>query len=247
MISPGYVVRQKLPALERPQVRKAIKFAKRRRADNLLDIGCADGEITAALKTALGAKDVYGIEIIPKYAEAAMQRGIKVFDVDVDFSDIPLQSSSCEAVFCGEIIEHLINVEHLLDEIHRVLKPGGFCILTTPNLACWYNRLALLAGFQTYATWIPWGHFLAKGPAQPRLEPRACRPHISVMTIRALGEVISLHNLKVTRLEGACARGDVLSFRFAPLFFFFDEVISRIPSLAAFIVMEMEKERSDLR
>ncbi len=111
-----------------------MKFAKRQRADILLDIGCANGDITMTLKTALGAKDVYGVELDSGCVEVALQKGIKVLQVDVDYSDIPLQDNYCDAIFCGEVIEHLLNVQHLLSEIYRVLKPGGGvhydCMLT---------------------------------------------------------------------------------------------------------------------
>ena len=45
-----------------------------------------------------------------------------------------------------EIIEHVVAAEFLLQEIHRVLKPGGFVILSTPNFAFLLNRLRILAG-----------------------------------------------------------------------------------------------------
>lgn len=38
--------------------------------------------------------------------------------------------------------------DHMLDELYRVLKPKGICILITPNLAAWFNRFALPLGYQ---------------------------------------------------------------------------------------------------
>lgn len=46
------------------------------------------------------------------------------------------------------MIEHLINPDHLIEEIYRVLKVDGHLVITTPNLASWYNRLLLLCGYQ---------------------------------------------------------------------------------------------------
>lgn len=239
-----FLKRPKLPVLQCPQVQIAIKFARRLRADNLLDIGCHDGEISIALKTAVGAKHVYGVELEPHNAEKAKKRGVDVIQGDVDYSDIPLPDDYCDVVFCGEVIEHVVNIDHLLDEIHRVLKPQGSCILTTPNLASWYNRLALLVGFQTYISWVPWGHFLLKGPSQPPISLGAGRPHISVMTVRALKEVITLHGFRIRRLKGASARGSPLQFPLASFFFFLDGIISGIPGLATFTVVQMEKDKS---
>lgn len=46
---------------------------------------------------------------------------------------IPLESQSVDLFFTGECIEHVENTDAFLDEIYRVLKPGGVLILTTPN------------------------------------------------------------------------------------------------------------------
>ncbi|KWZ45191.1 hypothetical protein WS73_13325 [Burkholderia savannae] len=53
---------------------------------------------------------------------------------------IPLEDHSCDVFFTGECIEHVENTDAFLDEIHRVLKPGGTLILTTPNPHPWFYR-----------------------------------------------------------------------------------------------------------
>lgn len=48
-------------------------------------------------------------------------------------SAIDLPDHSVDIVFAGESIEHVFNVDAFLDEVHRVLVPGGTFIVTTPN------------------------------------------------------------------------------------------------------------------
>ncbi|MEZ5417968.1 MAG: class I SAM-dependent methyltransferase [Vicinamibacterales bacterium] len=48
-------------------------------------------------------------------------------------SAIDLPDGSVDLVFAGESIEHVFNVDAFLDEVHRVLRPGGTVIITTPN------------------------------------------------------------------------------------------------------------------
>lgn len=48
-------------------------------------------------------------------------------------STIDLADGSVDIVFAGESIEHVFNVDAFLDEVHRVLAPGGTFIVTTPN------------------------------------------------------------------------------------------------------------------
>jgi len=135
-----------------PRFRKVIQIARRLQGGRLLDIGCGDGSFTILLKEALKAQEVAGIEIAPEAVNALREKGIKAHQLDIDEQSFPFSDNYFDIVYCGEIIEHLFNPDHLLQEVHRVLKPGGSCIITTPNLAGWPNRLALLLGYQPFAT-----------------------------------------------------------------------------------------------
>jgi SAM-dependent methyltransferase len=53
---------------------------------------------------------------------------------------IPLDDHTADVFFTGECIEHVENTDAFLDEIYRVLKPGGILILTTPNPNPWFYR-----------------------------------------------------------------------------------------------------------
>ncbi|WP_185747316.1 class I SAM-dependent methyltransferase [Humibacillus xanthopallidus] len=59
---------------------------------------------------------------------------------------LPLDSASVDAIFCGELIEHLFDPRRFLDECHRVLVPGGLLLVTTPNIATLQDRLRFLLG-----------------------------------------------------------------------------------------------------
>jgi SAM-dependent methyltransferase len=54
--------------------------------------------------------------------------------------DIKLRDASADIFFAGECIEHVENTDAFLDEIHRILKPNGLLILTTPNAAAYLYR-----------------------------------------------------------------------------------------------------------
>jgi SAM-dependent methyltransferase/predicted O-methyltransferase YrrM len=55
--------------------------------------------------------------------------------------DLRLKDASVDVFFAGECIERVANVEVFLDEIHRVLRPGGALVLTTPNADAYLYRL----------------------------------------------------------------------------------------------------------
>lgn len=53
-------------------------------------------------------------------------------DLVSDITDIPAPDSSFDAILCSEVLEHIPEPTHALDEFTRLLKPGGKLILTAP-------------------------------------------------------------------------------------------------------------------
>jgi len=80
-----------------------------------------------------------------------------------DITEIPAPDESFDAILCSEVLEHVPEPTHALDEFARLLKPGGTLILTAPfgsnvHMApyhyCsgfskyWYEHHLALRGFQ---------------------------------------------------------------------------------------------------
>jgi len=53
-------------------------------------------------------------------------------DVVSDITTIPAPDASFDAILCSEVLEHVPEPTHALDEFTRLLKPGGVMILTAP-------------------------------------------------------------------------------------------------------------------
>ena len=102
----------------------------------ILDAPCGG---TAALTCALRERGFHtiGADIDP---EAAARLGSAFKNVDLD-SPLPWSDQSFDAVISTEGIEHLENHFSFLREIHRVLKPGGTLVLTTPNITALRSRV----------------------------------------------------------------------------------------------------------
>jgi SAM-dependent methyltransferase len=82
------------------------------------------------------------------YSEQMAQAGASVISVDLmagavrldprcvpvvgNALDVPLATASVDFVFCASLIEHVPNPQVLLQEVARVLKPGGYCYLSFP-------------------------------------------------------------------------------------------------------------------
>lgn len=80
----------------------------------------------------------------------------RVFNIEKDV--FPYADASFDVVLFCEIIEHLVSAPVVvLEQIHRVLKPGGFLVLTTPNVARRENVCRLLEGENIYDPYSRYG------------------------------------------------------------------------------------------
>lgn len=230
-----------VPSSSASRVRQVLEICKRLgRVETLLDVGCGDGAFTLVLQKVTGAAKAYGVEMSPEGADAARSQGIECAVLDVSEEDLPFSEAFFDLVYCGEIIEHLFDPDRLLGEVHRVLKAGGQAIVTTPNLASWYNRLMLLLGYQPYRTSVSLRHGGA-GKLLGGIVGWHQPDHIRVMTLRAFEELIKLHGFRIRRLLGydeSVALNPSGLTRIASLA---DRALSRFPSLASGMIAHLEK------
>lgn len=97
-----------------------------------LDYGCADGGYTHALLDS-GAKTAAGIDVEADRVEAARKAHPDIpFHVRQDH-EVPFTNNSFDGIFMNEVFEHVADEQGTLEEIHRLLKPGGLLIIISPN------------------------------------------------------------------------------------------------------------------
>ena len=101
--------------------------------DLILDIGTELGAYPSNL--ACRSDSYVGLDINESYLSAAKTScscgNVEFIRMSADH--LGLRDSACNVVLLVEVIEHLVNDDGALDEIRRVLKPGGMLILTAPN------------------------------------------------------------------------------------------------------------------
>jgi SAM-dependent methyltransferase len=109
----------------------------------VLEIGCNPGQFTEILVQA--GYRVWGIDLHPEHRPALWSRlGVEVHRANLEEEPLSFLEGSFEAVVFSEVLEHLTHSPvPVLEEIYRVLAPGGMLVLSTPNARSLRERLLL--------------------------------------------------------------------------------------------------------
>jgi 2-polyprenyl-3-methyl-5-hydroxy-6-metoxy-1,4-benzoquinol methylase len=153
----------------------------------VLDVGCGRGEWLELLKEQ--NLQAQGVDVNRVLAENCREQGLDVIERDVIVYLRSLPDASLGAVTGFHIIEHLPFevVVNLIDEIVRVLKPGGVAILETPNPE------NVLVGSHTFYL----------DPTHRNPLPSAMVKFIAEARGLCRVEVMNLHSLDAYRVEDA--------------------------------------------
>jgi SAM-dependent methyltransferase len=103
----------------------------------VIDIGCATGALLGKLRER--GWDTSGVEISPSSEYARRQRGLDVRSLPLEACHFP--PGAFNLALASHLIEHLNDPAGFVAEVHRILKPGGRFLITTPNIAGLQARL----------------------------------------------------------------------------------------------------------
>ena len=111
----------------------------------ILDIGCGSGTLAKHIEDILPDVEIHGVD----FSANALKRGkylTQTYCVDLERESIPLEDASFDLIVCSEVLEHLFNPGHVMQEICRLLSNDGRGIVTVPNFSFWRFRLQSLMG-----------------------------------------------------------------------------------------------------
>lgn len=156
------------PYYEKLAIKTIADFSLPLQGRKVLDLGCGGGYDARALQHAgavVSAMDL-GLDCV----ESARDKGISAFQADA--LQTPFADATFDGVYCSNIVEHVPSVPELLDEIGRVLRPGGWGWISWTN---WFS---------------PWGghHMIPFHMLGPQLGSRVYTRLFGVPEKNALGD-----------------------------------------------------------
>lgn len=230
-------------------VENIVSLLDRNKKAVVLDVGCGDGKFTFQFKQRIECSKIIGIEGDKQRIIEAKHNGVdKIVDFDLE-KKWPLPNKSFDVIVSNQVIEHIVNMDLFISEIYRLLKPGGYCVISTENLASWHNIGALLLGYQDFSHHLisrghvgnPFSiHYGEKtggwGDKIANHDNSSIYPHIKIATYISLINIFKAYNFVFDKGKAS---------GYYPLFGFLSTLVSRIdPYHSHFITIKMVKPKN---
>lgn len=224
------------PMLDREDVHLALLSEIVLPDDVILDAGCGNGRFLKMMRDSFPDARLVGADYSRAEVAAAVASGFEVEQANFE-SELPFADGEFSVVNLAQVIEHLRDPDRLLEEINRILRPGGNLVLSTPNLCAWFNRILVPLGVQPI--FYESSTRSARAGAGPLRRFRASdHPvgHVRLFTLRALEDLLSLYGFRVEVVQGSVF-DEGLPRRLLAI----DRVFARRPQLASIIVLAARK------
>jgi 2-polyprenyl-3-methyl-5-hydroxy-6-metoxy-1,4-benzoquinol methylase len=223
-----------------------LTLLEKNKQANVVDIGCGGGEFTVLYQNKIDTKNILGVDGVPDKLKLVRKRGIPktlCFDLEQKWK---LKSNAFDAVVSNQVFEHIANLDNFISETYRILKPGGYAVISTENLSSWHNIGALILGYQDFSHQLikkvhtgnpmalhnsqktgTWSNEESKGIDDSDF------PHVKIVTYRSFRQVFEAYGLEYQRGYGS---------GYYPLPPFLANIVSRFdPYHSHFITIKIRK------
>ncbi len=140
--------------------KRMLEWIQPKAGHRVLDVGCGAGYFLYLIREKYQAQGVTpmvtGVDISTAQLSYMVRKMSKegIGDAVVVHGNgeyLPFEDHSFDLVTCSEVLEHIRNPLRALSEMHRVLKPGGTLLLSTPSMAAEKGWTLVLAPFVALA------------------------------------------------------------------------------------------------
>ena len=131
---------------EYPHVREPVERFRRSRSSglDLLDVGCGTGWYIEELSPLLAAAT--GIDLSANMLSVARHRLPNAVLLQADARSLPFPSARFDVVLCTRVLSHLSRIEPAIQEMRRLLRPGGLLVVSNVDAGHRYEQTRLPFG-----------------------------------------------------------------------------------------------------
>lgn len=110
----------------------------------VVDLGCGSGQLLRELSGRFDQR--IGLDVSRRRLDTLADGDTDGWEFrEADLNGLfPLADASADAVIANQVIEHILDPVKFSREIHRILRPGGRCVVTTPNIRYLKNIVHLV-------------------------------------------------------------------------------------------------------
>ena len=198
----------------------------------MIDLGCGYGFVAFMFKNLLNFEEAWGIDIDDSRLEKA-KKYVKTSKVNLEKDKLPFPNDHFDLAISFGVLDHMVFWDNFFSETYRVLKPGGFLVLSLTNLSSWDSRFSLLFGFQPrhievskkYLVGVHKYYSIARYPVG----------HIHTCTFKAMRELAKHYHFIMKKSYGLKIPYNSMLIKFV------DALLHRFPSLAVRYVICFQK------
>ncbi len=140
----------------------------------LLDVGCADGNLTSKINLHLPRTKVTGVDLYKKSIEFARKNNPAIEFLVADARKLPFKNKQFDTIVCVEALEHIPNNAEAVKEIKRCLKDNGRFIVLQDTDSAIFNFI--------WFFWTKW-----KGKVWEGSHISCMKPHELISLLRKNG------------------------------------------------------------
>ena len=183
--------------------KKITRLLAPQRTDRLVDLGCGEGYLTIPLSQSAGQSlgvdfARSGLQVLREQLAREQQR---IHLVVAAGERLPLGDASIDKLLCNHMLEHVIDDDAVLREIHRVVRPGGTVLIGVPLALTPQVRLLI----RVRRLFRPRARQLRLERVQPGcLVPELVgkQSHVRFYSLPAVLDLLERNGFRVLRAEG---------------------------------------------
>ena len=156
---------------------------------SVIDLGCYDGRIGSFLKKNLNCI-VDGTDISDKNLEKAKSLN-KKYTFDLNNQNWPIHKQYDYVIFT-DVIEHIFKTDQFMKNVSKLVKPKGYIIFATPNIASLGRRILLLLGKNPFIE--------VSNYSEINLFDAPSVGHIRYFTVPTMKSLAEYHGFRVTNV-----------------------------------------------